>query len=162
MVKYVLVRKAGRYTLATGLDPSLTWTVRIWKVSENFNHGSWQHFSDPWFPPYENKPFLLANSTGVMWFNGFEAPQDVQWLECTTQQFQSKDVGKLDFMGDSDTAGFCVDGPADLNPDTDDLTKFDFVNATNAYSNWASRIARSFGAEMTIEAVGRPGVVAVT
>jgi len=155
VVKYVTVTETGLLTLATDLDPKLTWGVRIWKVSENFNHDKWNQTGGPsWEPPYEHKPFLLANDTGIMGFAGLAAPEGVKWLESSTPDFYSNGVRKLDFIGDSDTAGFCVDGPFNIT----DYSHFDVVNATNSYENWASRISRSFGAEMTIEAVSGWGV----
>lgn len=59
---------------------------------------------------------------------------------------------RLEFIGDSDTAGFCVDQRPGWTVDSST------AKWGNAYETWAARIAREFGADMVQEAVSGYGV----
>ena len=61
---------------------------------------------------------------------------------------------KLEFIGDSDTAGWCADGSAQTGDSPDKYQ--------DAYQTWAQQIARNVSAATTVEAVSGYGVMSRT
>ena len=58
---------------------------------------------------------------------------------------------RLEFIGDSDTAGFCIDGKVNSKTDNDDLYE-------DSSLTWAAQLARALNASMNVEAVSGWGV----
>lgn len=56
---------------------------------------------------------------------------------------------RLEFIGDSDTAGWCADGDPQTNDNAD--------NFEDAYQTWAQHIARNVSADVMVEAVSGYG-----
>lgn len=74
-------------------------------------------------------------------------------LELDAGQFDSAPKApsrRLDFIGDSDTAGWCADGSKSTG---DNQNKYE-----DSYVTWAQQLARLVGAETTVEAVSGYGV----
>lgn len=88
--------------------------------------------------------FKVTEGDGVMSFGGFalDAGQFGSVPKAATR--------RLEFIGDSDTAGWCADGSASTG---DKETKFE-----DGYVTWAQQLARSLGAEPMVEAVSGWGV----
>ena len=57
---------------------------------------------------------------------------------------------RLEFIGDSDTAGWCADGSPSTNDKADKYQ--------DGYQTWAMQIARNVSADMMVEAVSGYGV----
>jgi hypothetical protein len=111
-----------QYKLAEGLDAAKKHTVQVFKVTE-----------DNW----DGKLKSTFTFGGLrLDSGGFDlAPR--------------ASSRRLEFIGDSDTAGWCADG----SPDDSGKGKYE-----DAYVTWAQQIARSFGADPMVEAVSGWGV----
>jgi lysophospholipase L1-like esterase len=81
---------------------------------------------------------------GVMTFGGF------QLADGGFETTPASPKRRMEFIGDSDTAGWCADGSSKTG---DKETKFE-----DAYVTWAQQLARSFRAEPMVEAVSGWGV----
>lgn len=84
-------------------------------------------------------------SKGTMKFGGFELRDEGSFGPRPPSL-----PHKLEFIGDSDTAGWCADGSSKTG---DDPNKYE-----DAYETWAQQIARLVGAETMVEAVSGWGV----
>lgn len=113
------------HVLADGL-PDATHTLSLWKVSEDLGGN---------------------DTTGVAALGGFSA---AGFLEPPAPAAR-----RLEFIGDSDTAGWCADG---LYNWTGNLT--DEGHVENTHETWASQISRAFGADMVQQAISGIGVTA--
>ena len=122
------------YELADGLDPSRTHTVEVFKVTEDNTRG--------------------ATPPGVLLLHSIELPPGGQML--TAAAAGGPPLGaprrRLEFIGDSDTAGWCADGKSSGGGDAPDSYE-------NAYETWAMQLARRVKAsEVMVEAVSGYGV----
>jgi len=108
------------YTLAKGLKDG-EHTVTLWKITEDV---------------------VQAGRGGAASFAGLEADK---FMAAPAPRQR-----RLEFIGDSDTAGFCADG----SKSGDDTEK----NTQNTYKTWASKIALSFEADFVEQAVSGFGV----
>ena len=70
--------------------------------------------------------------------------------ECPLHVFRAA-RRRLEFIGDSDTAGWCADGAPSTNDNAD--------NYQDAYQTWAQHIARNVSADVMVEAVSGYGCV---
>jgi hypothetical protein len=116
------------YTLAREL-PSGEHFVTVWKATEdNSNKGA----------------------KGVAGFGGFAT--DGVFLEraAVAAGSRSSRTRRLQFIGDSDTAGWCADG----EPSTGDAAN----KYEDSYQTWAAQLARAFDAELHVQAVSGWGV----
>eukprot|EP00756_Hemistasia_phaeocysticola_P046238 Hpha_TRINITY_DN20012_c0_g1::TRINITY_DN20012_c0_g1_i1::g.147825::m.147825 len=112
--------------IATTLDPAGTHTVMLTKVSEDNS---------------------MDGESGVLKFHGFVAhPADTASFVAVPPLPERK----LEFIGDSDTAGFCTDGKPG-GGDSDN--KFEDSTET-----WAAQLAAALGAQTMVEAVSGWGV----
>ena len=111
------------YVLADGLSPEQEHRLTLWKVTE------------------EEALFSVLRHSPSAGFSYFKS--DGEFTSPNTQQNKKR---KLEFIGDSDTAGYCADGkPDDLDPR---------MRATeNTFATWAVQVAQYFDADLMIEAV---------
>jgi len=108
------------YTLAKGLAAG-EHTVALWKVTEDV---------------------VQAGRAGAACFGGFSANEFLAAPPARTR--------RLEFIGDSDTAGYCADGSSS-GGDKEKKTE-------NTYETWASKIALAFDADFVEQAVSGFGV----
>lgn len=117
------------YTLVEGLDSSIV-SLSVWKITED---NDWDGLE------------------GSARFHGFVLPTPHSEL---FTYLEGKTVPTLlfDFVGDSNTAGWCADGAVN-GEDEPTLTQ-------NAYVTWAPQLAREFDAEvLSMEAITGAGVM---
>jgi lysophospholipase L1-like esterase len=114
------------YELAKGL-PSGKHTITVWKATEDNIEANSE----------------LSETNGEMSFGGFTSDGSFGAPPARPKR-------RFEFIGDSDTAGWCADG----SPSTGDAPdKFE-----DSYQTWASQLATHFEAEMMVEAVSGWGV----
>ena len=90
------------------------------------------------------------NTLGVVGFGGFTAQGGIPGAAPTFEAAPAALARRLEFIGDSDTAGWCADG----SPKTGD----DSLKETDAYLTWAMQIARNVSADVMVEAYSGYGV----
>lgn len=112
------------YTLVSGLGEG-THTVQVWKVSED----DAQHSLD-----------------GIVTFHGFALPHG-SFLNIPYPRPRRR----IEFLGDSDTTGYCADGTPGLSPAAEPLDQ-------NSYQTWSQRLANALEAEVMVEAISGKGV----
>jgi len=112
------------YTLVENLGPG-NHTVEFFKVSEDN---------------------AQKNSKGVMTFGGFEVAMN----EGGFVPHPPPQTRRLEFIGDSDTAGWCADGSPSSNDKPDKVE--------DASQTWAQQIARNVSADVMVEAISGYGV----
>jgi len=114
------------YELAKGL-PAGEHTITVWKATEDNVEANSDSLS----------------TKGEMAFGGFTS-------DGSFGEPPARPKRRLEFIGDSDTAGWCADG----SPSTGDTpNKFQ-----DSYQTWASQLATHFEAELMVEAVSGWGV----
>jgi len=109
--------------LVSGL-PAGSHTVEVLKVSEDNTQK-------------KDKGVMAFGGFGLTGFAAFAPPPP-------------PNTRKIEFIGDSDTAGWCADGSSQTNDNADKYQ--------DAYQTWAQQIARNVSAETTVEAVSGYGV----
>lgn len=120
------------YTLVGGLDSSKTYHLSVWKITED---NDWNGLE------------------GATRFHGFVSPTMKSKYLVPPGQLNSMAAPKrrFDFVGDSNTAGWCADG---LVNGTDDPLLYQ-----NAYVTWAPQLAQVFDADVvSLEAITGAGV----
>ena len=117
------------HVVASGLDASAPHTVALWKVTED-TAGS------------DGKRRVNGNA----YFHGFGLDAGAKLLTPP-----ARPARRLEFIGDSDTAGWCADGTPKQGTDT--AHKFQ-----NAHDTWAAQLAAALNAEMFVEAISGWGV----
>ena len=90
------------------------------------------------------------NTLGVVGFGGFTAMGGSPGAAPTFEAAPAALARRLEFIGDSDTAGWCADG----SPKTGD----DKLKESDAYLTWAMQIARNVSADVMVEAYSGYGV----
>lgn len=108
------------FTLAEGLADA-EHEVVLWKITE------------------DNKQ---KNQKGAAGFGGFTA---AEFLEAPAPRAR-----RLEFIGDSDTAGWCADGSKNSGDDA--------TSTQNTWQTWAARLARDLDADFVAEAISGIGV----
>ena len=117
------------YTLASGLDPRVSHAVEVYKVTED-------------------KTFGKGSVSGVLRLEGIAASGDGQIIAGTLSPPPPR---RLEFIGDSDTAGWCADGKPFHQGKANAVE--------NAYETWAMQLARTLNAsEVMVEAISGYGV----
>jgi hypothetical protein len=116
-------------TVASGLDISKTHTVVVWKLNED-TAGS------------DGK----KGQRGSAVFHGFHVDSSAK-LHPPTPRLSRR----IEFIGDSDTAGWCCDGEFSKGYDT--AHKYE-----NAHDTWAGQLAYALKADMMVEAISGWGV----
>lgn len=113
------------YTLAVGLSAYQENILTLWKVTEEA-------------ALFTTILPSLSPSAGFSYFT-----TDGEFSSSTPPSFRRR---RLEFIGDSDTAGFCADGkPDDLDPR--------MRSTENTFSTWAVQLAKFFDADPMIEAI---------
>ena len=115
--------------VASGLSTTGSHTVTLWKITED-TAGS------------DGK----RKVEGSAYFHGFGLDAGAKLLTPPARPSR-----RLEFIGDSDTAGWCADGHPKGNTDT--AHKFQ-----NAHDTWAAQLAGALDAEMFVEAISGWGV----
>jgi hypothetical protein len=116
-------------TVASGLDTSKSHTVVVWKLNED-TAGS------------DGK----KGGRGSAIFHGFYVDSGAN-----TQPPAARLGRRIEFIGDSDTAGWCCDGEKSKGRDT--AHKYE-----NAHETWAGQLAHALKADMMVEAISGWGV----
>lgn len=114
------------YTVAADLDAATTYGLVLWKATE------------------DNKQ---KNAKGAAQFGGYRLPGGGAFLDGAPL----RKARKLEFIGDSDTAGWCADGSASTG---DSANKFQ-----NSHETWAAQLSDALDAEMQVQAISGIGVL---
>ena len=113
------------YTLAEGLSVYQENVLTLWKVTEEA-------------ALFTTILPSLSPSAGFSYFSS-----DGEFTSSTSPSPRRR---RLEFIGDSDSAGFCADGsPGDLDPT--------MRSTENTFSTWAVQLAQYFDADPMIEAI---------
>lgn len=105
----------GTFTLAKDLNSSTTHSLVLWKATEDIS---------------------MHSDKGAAQFGGFNLPEGGEFFGNFERMTR-----KLEFIGDSDTAGWCADGSSTSGDKA--------TNTQNSYETWAAQLTRALDAEMS-------------
>lgn len=128
MIKLASGASSTAYSLASGLSSTKEHTLSIRKITEDNQQ---------------------RNKKGQATFHGFSLPAGGSFGSAP-----SRPSRRLEFVGDSDTAGWCADGSSRTGDAPD---KYE-----DSHQTWAQKIADSLGAEMMVEAISGYGVTSAS
>jgi len=134
------------YAVVSGLEPSQSHRIELLKITESFE-----------LMLQKQKALMTQGlsvavghprdaAEGLMQFGGFAGDEGVQWGPAPPEAAR-----RLEFIGDSDTTGWCVNGSwikGQLRP----------LPYEDASLTWAAQTARTLGADMMVEAIAGWGV----
>lgn len=111
------------YILAEGLSIETDHILTLWKITE------------------EASEFGILKTSPCAGFSYFSSDGEFKSSEASSPKRR-----RLEFIGDSDTAGFCADGdPSEVDPR--------MRTTENTFSTWAVQLAQHFDADPMIEAI---------
>jgi hypothetical protein len=119
------------HVVASGLDPSQHHSIVLWKLSEDLDQNG---------------------AKGTATFHGFTLDSGAELAALPRR------TRRLEFIGDSDTAGWCADGSPYSGFLTPERKENAHVRKENAHETWAAQLAEQLKSEMLVEAISGWGV----
>jgi len=116
-------------------------TMQAFTLADGLNDG--KHIAELWRISEDN---AWSGVIGATEFGGFSLPDGGEFLAPAVANDRS-----LEFWGDSNVAGWCVDG----SPSGSDTPQ---APVQNTYETWAARLARALNATFVAEAISGVGV----